>query len=123
MIESYGHQQSSRQHYPPLPQSHHRPPYSTQPSTSSSYLQHPQATPRGAPVQSVQKIHHAPHAPIQNHDEKLKTLTNKWIRENVIAEPGCMAVRGEMYAACVDYLRTVHGIMSGTVQFFTGQIQ
>ena len=131
VVESYGHQQSSRQHYPPPVQQNsqpYRPPtYATQ---SSSY---PPTTPRPV-VHAVQRIHHTPQPPPPSqqppatpvpvtHDEKLRALTTKWIKENVVAESGSMAVRGEMYAAYVENLRTVNGTMSGSVTLFTSLLQ
>uniref|UniRef100_A0A914Y2N6 Uncharacterized protein n=1 Tax=Panagrolaimus superbus TaxID=310955 RepID=A0A914Y2N6_9BILA len=121
---SYGHQQNARQHYPPPPStistSSYRPQYPAQPQPPASAYH--QQTPRG--VHSVQKIHHSQtsnHA--VTHDEKLKNLTTKWIKDNVIAEPDTVSLRGEMYSAYVDHLRTANGIMSGTVNSFTQILQ
>jgi hypothetical protein len=125
-VDSFITDPPSRQSYalPSTTPANYRPPFSSQPQTLTY---HPPQTTRT--VHNVQKIHHSPQQtpqalnPAVTFDEKLKTLTTKWIKDNVVVEPDSMALRGEMYSACVDHLRNTNGIMSGTVNLFTQTLQ
>jgi hypothetical protein len=129
VVESYAHQQSARQHYPPpsaLSSTSYRPQYPSQPPPQTSTYQQPRN------IHTVQRIHHPPHPQSSQtpnaavtHDEKLKALTTKWVKDNVIAESDSMAVRGEMYSAYVDHLRNANGTFfyNITVNLFTQILQ
>uniref|UniRef100_A0A7E4V9C4 ARID domain-containing protein n=1 Tax=Panagrellus redivivus TaxID=6233 RepID=A0A7E4V9C4_PANRE len=120
VVESFGNNQQVRQHYPPpAPPQHQQ--YRGPPVYGTPTSQPMQVQISRQPVQRIV----IPQAPSPNitMDDRLKTLTVKWIKENVVADPEGTAIRGEMYCAYVDHMKNVHNIMSGSAIMFTNVVQ
>ena len=120
VVESFPHQQQTRQHYPPVQQHH---PQFRQPYPPNQVSYGPPQTPKFQQVrpQVTQRVMQQP--VVIAHDEKLKTLTTKWVKENCTLDAEAVSIRGDLYSSYVDYMKTVHGIMSGSVQMFSSIIQ
>ncbi|KAE9551595.1 hypothetical protein FO519_005202 [Halicephalobus sp. NKZ332] len=119
VVESFPHQQQTRQHYPPVQQH----PQFRQPYPPSQVTYGPPPTPKYQQVrpQVTPRVMQQP--VVIAHDEKLKNLTTKWVKENCALDPEAVSIRGDLYSSYVDYMKTVHGIMSGSVQMFSSIIQ